>query len=176
LIVAYHEAGHAVANLFLDLPVKLVTIVPHKNSGGRVEAPGSSSLRRFDAAVELSLRKRDRLERNVRSSLAGAVAERRFARRSWRSWHSQHDWMQASWLIDTFLTGGNARATSAYFKLLQIQTENLIENHWREVEAVAQALVVHRTLVAKELSAVVRASFEARIKEQRARNLARKRP
>jgi hypothetical protein len=35
--VAHHEAGHAVAAIYLDRPMLYVTIVPDDNSGGHVK-------------------------------------------------------------------------------------------------------------------------------------------
>jgi ATP-dependent Zn protease len=36
-VVAYHEAGHAVADVFQEIPIKSVSIVPDGRSCGRGE-------------------------------------------------------------------------------------------------------------------------------------------
>src|ERR1039457_1771641 len=74
---AYHEAGHAVASVFLFLPFRSVTIKPNKDSLGVVQYRKFSE--HFWTAVEIKRTPAivDKMERHIKSSLAGPIAEQR---------------------------------------------------------------------------------------------------
>jgi hypothetical protein len=84
--VAYHEAGHAVAHVMLDVPVRLATIVPEGSTLGQVE--GRPMPRYITAWMdaggpyyeEVPLRVRDRLEREVMCIEAGGIAQAKATR------------------------------------------------------------------------------------------------
>jgi hypothetical protein len=151
-IVAYHEAGHVVADHYQCLRIRSVSVLKNEDTAGRVE--GYKRSRAFREAVELSTpldiepRYKDRLERECRSLLAGTVAQRRFAPRSVRAWQTrfgrQGDLPQVE---DMLVRVTNSdREVRAYFKLLKIQTEDLITHRWPHVEAIATALVTRLKL------------------------------
>ncbi len=79
---AYHEAGHPVAAIEVNLPVKEVSIIPNteRNSLGQCSEPKAPRWL-LDAEYDVSLRVRDRLERMMIVLLAGPIAEARWTGR-----------------------------------------------------------------------------------------------
>lgn len=88
---AYHEAGHAVASLYLFRPIRKVTIIPDKKSGnaGACHNKGRRYLEGID--VQISGRKRDRMFDEIKIYFAGMKAQRRFNKRSVRNWQGSQD-------------------------------------------------------------------------------------
>ena len=74
---AYHEAGHAVVAIAQGLTVRVATIIPDRQSHGRVSTPFRGPPP--DLAIEES-RAFAKMERHVLSALAGAVAQRIYGR------------------------------------------------------------------------------------------------
>jgi hypothetical protein len=104
----------------------------------------------YDRNVDtFSLHRQNLLEKKVRSFLAGRFAQRRFSPRSWRNHHDSGDQQKAMEML-LRASGGSERAANAWIRLLMIQTEDLIEDSWAGVEAVASALTTHRVLPANE--------------------------
>jgi hypothetical protein len=81
--------------------------------------------------------------------LAGASAQRRFAPRSIRGWHSHGDYQKAV-DISSHMCGSN-KEENAYLRWLQVRSDNLVETYWLEIDAVAKALLKHRTLNGEEI-------------------------
>lgn len=153
---AYHAAGHAVANIVqgLDLhPVSVPVdglhngIVVDHTRVAELQAPHALNVDTF------SLHRQNLLEKKVRTFLAGRFAQRRFNPRSWRSRHDSGDQQMAMEML-LRASGGSERAASAWMRLLSIQSEDLIEDSWAGVEAVATALTAHRVLPPSEARAL----------------------
>ena len=87
-VVAHHEAGHFVAAVFLDVPVKHVTITPDADSAGHNWIP-----LRFTERQEYQMSPSTviRLEKRVMVALAGCEAQRKFRPSSVRSCHGASD-------------------------------------------------------------------------------------
>jgi hypothetical protein len=154
--VAYHEAGHAVAELAQGRKIRSVSIVPDDITAGHSE--GYARSRAFLDALagatwwSLEPRYKDRLEKEVRILLAGEVAQRRFAPRSFRRQHIRYgfhgDMPEVERLLGCVVCSDHER--DAYLKLLKIQTEWLIDRHWPIVEAIAAALSERQSLTGHE--------------------------
>jgi ATP-dependent Zn protease len=157
LTTAYHEAGHVVVAHSQQTIVKRVTIELGDGYHGVTESVGFS--RRMRPDVEVTIRTRDRIERQARILLAGEIAQRRKAPRSVRNVHHQTDCERAVDFLD--YPCASDRELSLYIKLLRVQTEQLIELYWPEIETVARALIERRTLNAREVREVIRAAWEA---------------
>jgi hypothetical protein len=159
---AYHEAGHAVAAWSLGAGPRAVTIVPHGADQGQVthEDPLSGIQLDFDG----SDRARTRAERAIMICLAGPVAQRRFAPRSWRRWHGASDYVTAVDLARRI--NHSARAADAHLKWLDIRTEDLIESLWGPVERVAAELLAHGTLAPDEIRLLLSATGGRQGQEQ----------
>ncbi len=140
---AIHEAGHAVAAFLLREKIKYVTIRPTQDSHGHM----MHHVVRFarNEMFDDSLRGRDRAERRIMTCFAGQIAQRKHAPRSrWRLGGS-HDHEQAMELF-FHIDPPDQKARELYLALLWRQTEYLVEQHWKEIEAVAAALLEEETL------------------------------
>ncbi len=127
-ITAYHEAGHAVVALALDLPVKRVSILPDRVRLGVCE---------FGKAVPRG--SQDWLEREILVALGGIAAEARFT--------GDYDWDAASQDQRyvrklTEERAGEARAERLQRRMLSKAEAMLADDgHWKSVELIAKELL-----------------------------------
>jgi hypothetical protein len=131
LTTAYHEAGHVVVAHYQKIAVRRATIEPGDGYHGKTESAKFPRAMQPDA--EVTVRARLRLECQARIFLAGAIAQRRIASQSMRHWHHQTDYEHAVSFV-SYLCSSD-RELNAYINLLQIQTEQLVELHWFEIES-----------------------------------------
>jgi hypothetical protein len=168
-VTAYHEAGHVVVAIYLELKVKGVTIESDKYglSYGGVE-PERLRKRVIEQIEDrtLSLRSKDHIERYIRAALAGSIAQHRYSPQSFENHHAKGDDSNAFQLA-LALASDNVREAEAWLNLLHIQTESLIELCWFAVEAVAQALLERHTLIGDELQKVCQSAFMNSPKRER---------
>jgi hypothetical protein len=89
-VVAYHEAGHAIAQCRLGFKIKEVTIIPNGEVAGSVS---HRSLRLYRLAWEIPTGKQlGRYHDMIVTTLAGEEAQRRFSPRSVRRDRSASDY------------------------------------------------------------------------------------
>ena len=127
---ARHEAGHVVVGYRLGIEIKFVTILPTHHSSGHVthgdlfcgHTLGS------DRAV---------LERAIKISLAGPLAEARFSPGD-LLWGTRGDYDCALGLA-RYLAGSLGEHELLHF--LERQTRALLDCYWGDVERVARALL-----------------------------------
>ena len=100
---AYHEAGHAVAAFFAHIAVKSVTVVPDKDTSGRVKHYRTPS---FRPDVNADARTNQRALAHILVDLAGPAAEREIGGRAFRHATSRQDYQNAVDLA-TLLCGSN---------------------------------------------------------------------
>jgi hypothetical protein len=134
---AYHEAGHTVAAWRLGAGPRAATIVPRGDIQGEMiqESPLVPAGLEFDGSDHA----RNRVERAIMICLAGPIAQRRFAPRSWRHWHGGPDYATA---LDLALRiNESPRAAKAHLKWLEIRTQDLLETLWGYVEGIAGDLM-----------------------------------
>lgn len=150
--VAFHEAAHVVIARHQRIPVVNATVVPGEGYLGRVEH--RSPLRGIDLEGFNSERFRGRMERSVRTALAGAIAERK------------HDSSSTTFLdggdggdlaLSYELAGkfvGSHEEGEEYIQRLHDETKAVIDEPsvWRAVERVAAALLAGQTLNASQLN------------------------
>lgn len=164
--VAVHEAGHAVASYYLGTPLRHVTITRDKTG----KTLGHTRQRWVwfqdkQGVFDASPRGRDRTERHILVSLAGQIALRQYAPRSrWQS-GSAGDTLQA---IELFwhICDQHERAAKLYMALLWRRAEWLIETNWKDVVAVADALIERGTLKAADVAKVIVAGRSRRARKQ----------
>ena len=165
--VSVHEAGHAVASYYLGTPFKYVTITNDKK--GKTLGHTRQRWVWFEdkrGVFDDSPRGRDRVERHILVSLAGQIALRRHAPRSqWRT-GSAADTRQA---IELFwrICDKDEHSAQLYLALLWRRAEWLIESKWKDVLAVAGALIEHSTLRAEDVANVILARRSGRTRKRR---------
>ncbi len=160
-LLAYHEAGHAVATHYLHPTHRLnrLTIIRHSEALGYLEHLPPTEI----YALPL-----EDLVRDIRISYAGHVSARL---------HFKKNWTGGSGDFQSIHQRINALAAHGYFgiplpsnpspegisKLLEKEdiktwlkaqedaTEKLLQEHWEEVENLAQALLVKERLMNKDI-------------------------
>lgn len=139
---AYHEAGHAVAHWRFGCPITRVTIAPEDDYLGVVVAddPVMYMHLDWDASPEID----QALNQGIMIYFAGPLAQVRFDSSSWSEFHGDSDYETASPML--LRLGGSSENASAISERLESETRAFLEKHWREVEAVANALLEHRDL------------------------------
>jgi ATP-dependent Zn protease len=155
---AYHEAGHAVAQYYLRLPIRKVTIVSDKEKGtlGHCESKGPLYLKGID--LDISPAKQDRIFRKIQALLAGNVAQQRFNKRSVRKWHASSDYRKA---VDLAIRVTDTDGVRLLLGWLRHGTECLVQTRWREIEAIAAALLERKTLTGDEIREIINSLYGA---------------
>jgi hypothetical protein len=93
------------------------------------------------------------MESHARVALAGEIAQERYDPDSVEDFHGERDRCRAFDLIG-YLTESD-RELEAWLNLLSIQAEQQVAKYWDGIEAVAAALLEHRTLSAKQIREVI---------------------
>ena len=150
--IAYHEAGHAVICWREQVEVEIASIIPQGSSLGRIQH--QSALQGIDLACDNSLDGRARAESLIRIAMAGPLAQRRIDPHRFCHYNSRGDYESATNVL-THLAGADDEL-SAYWRLLRIQTKNILslEEVWQCVERVAEALLESKTLSADDIGAL----------------------
>ena len=149
---AYHEAGHAVAAWRRRIAIKAVTIRPERGQYHGAVLFRSSRFPGLDPSEQWA-------ERRIVAALAGPLAQRRFAPRTVRGWHSEADYQFAAELA--LRTQGSGKLATAWLAWLQISTEALVEANWRHIESVAGALLAGETLSGSEVVETIQSAARA---------------
>jgi ATP-dependent Zn protease len=144
---AYHEAGHAVVAYHLGVEVQYVTIVPDHFSGGHFVYGDLFCDRGLGSD-------RANLERAIKISLAGPLAQLRLLRRLDRRRGGRQDYDCASGLA-RYLAG--AAGEREFLRYQERRTHALIEHYWNEIELVAQALIERDQLSGPEVKDIIEA-------------------
>lgn len=146
-VTAYHEAGHTVVAWRLGASPRTVTIIVRGNVQG--EMIQESPVILADLDYDGSDHARNRIERAIMICLAGPIAQRHFAPRSWRHWHGGPDYVTA---LDLALRiNGSPKAAKAHIKWLEIRTQDLLESLWGYVDDIADDLLMRGTLSPEEI-------------------------
>jgi hypothetical protein len=152
-IMAYHEAGHAVAAIEVGVEIgqEGVSIVPGEGFSGLTHL-----LLKISSRPDFKPADEDRLgaEKLAIASLAGHAAQRKYRPSSVRSDHGQSDRKNVVDLMSRFAPRDRGR--DVYLKWLRIRAEELVANDatWTKIEAVAKALVERDRLSAEEAKEV----------------------
>jgi len=165
LIVAHHEAGHAVAAWHFHLKFRYVTILPDKESGSLGHLMHNKQ-KWFRPDCDSSDRVILHAEHWIKGLFAGQIAESKFRRRKPR-WGMESDDHLA---VDLAMhLGGSEDTINAYLHYCFLASRDLVNTFWREVEAVAWGLLEFETASREEVleliwpgSAKLRASLKAK--------------
>lgn len=162
-LVAYHEAGHAVAAVRLRLPFVLLTIESGEGSLGHILHDTSSrQLADRRSAGIITPAMRERLMELAICSFAGAagagIAEG--VDWDWTGAESDEDHVWHCLMLATpdvhHPEGGESPALQALADYCRARTLDLIRGNADRVRAVADALIEHRTLKANRVRAIVK--------------------
>lgn len=178
-LVAYHEAGHAVAAHYLSFPVTRISINREDDDAGHIEydygyrmsevlneSLDDESLDDESAEEESAeeespkdenldyedakARRQTVLERIAMVSLAGAAAQRRFRANSVTEEHLEGDRHSTGKALLALVGSDDPELWGAWEKVLVIRTERLIARLWSRVEWVATVLLQRTTLEDKD--------------------------
>src|SRR5712664_3778156 len=149
---AYHEAGHAVIQIKLDIGVKKVTIVPnpktdtlgYSRQASKPPSEGAAQWRRDSYWLRLAV-----------VFYAGREAEKRAGYKNWRR-GSETDERMAGDLMYEITAGADLQARSLFFELAERRAFVLVKLHWVEIEAVAKALLTEKTLTGDQVKTAPR--------------------
>jgi ATP-dependent Zn protease len=150
---AYHEAGHGVAAHSVGASIGHLSIDPDQTTLGRSECVWSGL--KLDARASRTQQAREVFEKQVLVALGGVVAQRIFTGKY--DWHgAEADVRAAHELLSGLAQSDNEHA--AYFKWLLVRAEDSIQLRWKQVDALAQALLTKRNLSGSEVRAIVRSA------------------
>jgi hypothetical protein len=131
-VSAYHEAGHAAAACFLDLPFTDVNIIAAGDWLGALEL----------APVKLTaVNDADELERRIIVSFAGPVAQARYTGKlDWQS--GSRDFENAWHMAHLRLEKGSLREVSAFLSYCWVRAHELVwlPSRWAAIESLARVL------------------------------------
>ena len=149
---AFHEAGHAVRAYRYGIKIKSVTIKPDETSLGKMIADGLLKGLRPD--IEITPGARNKMEKHIRVSMAGIIAQKLYDRRSVRSHHDDGDRQSALSLLDYLADPGDTDVYEKYWALLEAQTESFLKKPvaWAQVDFVASGLLKMETISGNDLA------------------------
>jgi hypothetical protein len=132
LPVAYHEAGHAVACLASRLAFESVTTIPDGRIAGCIRiTPGQQS----HGDIEF-----------VWVAASGVIADRIKRGRDDFTINTIRNWHRYGWLQPDILELTNEFPDKQELLALVLCAVELTRHHWPRVEAIAQTLIVPRTI------------------------------
>jgi hypothetical protein len=147
--IAYHEAGHVIAT-WATKGLKAVGGSSIERAEDHEGATSSKwQLKGADLEVAMTPRTRLRIEDEIKTLLAGGIAQRRFNRRSVRHWHGKSDREKAIDLAE-YVNHSNEQ-TEAFLRWMTVITEDLVTRYWQAIEDLAVELVRRRTMSGEAL-------------------------
>lgn len=137
---AHHEAGHAVAAYFADIPFQHVTIKADADAAGHVmflrPARGIAGMHKRGIVA-----------------LAGEAAQRRFNPRSVRRLHGTGDRAQVvAFALDRTSSAEQAELLA---QLWGIQARELVQFRWPSIQRVASALLARQVLDGEQVRQLI---------------------
>jgi hypothetical protein len=156
---AHHEAGHAVAAVTFRRSLREVSIEPDGHSLGRVEQRPRPVHQPEHGEVPAWVRRT--VNADIVVAWAGPLAEERLVG-SYDHVHAEHD-LDRMFDHAMVVTLGHTQEALAYVEWLRWRTVRLLHEpgFWPQVEAVAAALLEHRTLTGAAVDRIVAAAGRA---------------
>lgn len=170
-LTAYHEAGHAVADVVLGIDVDHVTIVPQEDTSGHETVIHPDDIKEGWGVSDYDdPRVRLHVENFLIGLLAGPYAGRKFypkARlqatetlsdgRKVLAAGSDHSYVVR--IIADIFGDDNDQVRWTYERYVTARARALVETHWRSIELVANALLKRKTLSGDEVKRVMWAAL-----------------
>ena len=165
-VTAYHEAGHAVA-IYLDQAFSEVSIVGNEKAAGYVvyEDSDPEILEAWNDGNRDDARVVQWVERSLIVAFADAIAQRRFSPRSdWRQGMGHGQFVVPGSDIQTVIRrvddlGYRGKHAATYQADLQARAA-LVNEHWPEIQKVAEALLEHETLSVDDVHEILFGHFD----------------
>jgi ATP-dependent Zn protease len=151
-LLAYHDAGHAVAGHVLGLTVEGLSIVPDEHYAGLADVPVD-----LDSAYGSPEESDDYLRRHLVCFLAGAVAEEILTGEPVELGPGsmyRGDWNGATDCV-VALAGKDVKRQAAESEEAFTKTRAILRENWAVVVALAEALIEHRELTREQVLAIV---------------------
>jgi len=165
LLVAFHEAGHAVVAYLLGLNVKSASIISEDDSYGHLLYENPMLQVSFEYLEEKDI---DKLKKRIKVSLAGEYSQEKIAKdkqiQTDPSW-SKDDWQDAIHVIA--LIAGDEESIQKEIDdiqqwLLQVFSR---KNVWNTTREVAEKLMLHKTIDEKELLKIFKKNITKRCRK-----------
>jgi hypothetical protein len=166
-LTAYHEAGHAVVDCLLGLPLEELSVVPNEESKGRVSSSLFKDFYKFLEDVDAD--EDEVLEVYLVSLLSGIKTVEIL---TGEETHPDNpnadlslvdsDYDQVGRVISS-LAGPTAESQAAVYEEACSQAESFLQENWPAVEAVAEALLKHKTLTGSECAEIVARTVSSKV-------------
>ena len=154
LATAYHEAGHAVIAFHEGISLTSASIIKSDGWDGMVHYENPFGRSNFETTR--SDANRLKAERYARATLAGYFAQRKFDRRTVRSWHAHSDRHKAADIMEYFVASD--LELNAWLRLLEIQAKQILEIRWPDVRALAMQLMERKKMNGRQIRACLNQS------------------
>jgi hypothetical protein len=166
---AYHEAGHAVASVFLDVDFEKVDIIGHEQAAGHIIYADPEP--EIQAALESGDRDDPRVKQWVEHSLivtlAGAIAHSdwRFGSTGDAEFPGVGKIPELGSDLSNVMRrindlGYTGKVAETYQRDLAARAEALVKEYWPMIQKVAEALLEYKILFADDVHQLVFGSFD----------------
>lgn len=159
---AIHEAGHVLAAWTQGLDVECAGLSFDDDIDGRTLIIPSARLTDNDGVDKL-LESCRSVEKRIRISFAGPIAEGRFAGFLLNSKAAHNDFQRGVLLLRELADSPAEREVNGDY--LHAQTEKLVRRYWKPINQLAAELVTHGEICSEQIEAVLgprRQEFESR--------------
>ncbi len=141
---AFHEVGHAIVGAVRDRPPLWVTVIAADGASGKTEFP-ENSLDEYKRVQNYSPEKRCYIETRILTVVAGTIAhDLHCPDRAHDAGDECDDRRACAFIAES--AGWASDDRNGYFLRLQERARGLLQTNWPWVEAVARALIEHKTL------------------------------
>lgn len=162
-ILAYHEAGHAVAYFEAGWKIKKLTIIPTKEYAACCFSYETKPLPTW-----ITPQVKDRFEKIIISCLMGPLAEQKLTRQMPPEDYFQDgiekltDMETVTELVNQLTGIGSDKEKRAYLRWLRLRAKNGLNRNWDAIKAIAKELVKKKTLTGKEAFEIWRNQYRPR--------------
>jgi len=168
---AYHEAGHAVAAIYLNVSIEKVDIIGHERAAGRViyadpDQAEQEIIDMWNAGDRDDARVVQWVEHRLIVTLAGAIAQRRFSPCSdWKYGMGHDNIAMPGSDIQTVIgrideLGFRGKVAATYRAYLEAQAEALIIKHWPAIKKLAETLLWRKIMDADEVHQLLFGAYD----------------
>lgn len=140
-VVAYHEAGHAVAAHEFDMVIEKISIQSDGDDAGHVIHEYGRNMN--TALHEGECERQIAIEQAAIVALAGEAAQRRFRPESLVEEHGEGDRESVHFLLGVLVADHDDELRDAWRRVLAIRADRLIALRWKRVEWLAAAILQH---------------------------------